>query len=990
MGSDISRVRFDTSRDFSGVVLQQGRLVLDADFNEQVAILDRRLRALASDVATPAATVGILGSAWVPRQTPDAFKVALGGGSMTIGRGRMYVDGLVAEDHGIDPAEWEPGLAEERGSQDTPFDRQPYWPTPEPLPGGGPHLAYLDVWQRELTPLQDPGLVEVAVGVDTTARLQTVWQVRLLPNVGAIDCDTPDADVPGWSELIAPSTGRLTTGTIELGDEEDPCELPPTGGYRGLENQTYRVEIHAGGPPGMATFKWSRDNGSVAMAVVEVVSPTELRLATLGRDDVLRISTDDWVEILDDRYELAGRPGEIRRVIVDDADRTITFTTALPADLQPASTAETAERHLRVRRWDQRGLVKDAAGGPVVDLDAAGATGLITVPATSSTQVVLEHGVIVAFSVVAGGSGDFKSGDHWIFAARVASTSVEQLVDSPPLGTHHHYARLAVVDLGTGTASDCRTLWPPEGTSDGVSAGGDCCTVTVGDGKTSVGTFSDIQLAVDRVAEMGGGRVCVLPGTYPIEEAVVIETDDIIVSGCGLMTRIVSTRDQPAFMVRGVRRLTIETLAVTSLARDATIRVIASSEITINDCLVTNTLEGGGFFAAPIDFKMPLGAAIAVSELKERTSEDFTLRDCLLWGLPAVSFQGQRAVIRANAMSGGGSWISDGSLDVSLERNRIWDGEGPGVVLGGLFLDEDPGSEVDGLARLTIADNRISGMSGSGITTWGHYREPVAIYDDRRNGLGGLVTVLTIEHNEIVRCAMSENAGLFDSDASGGVVLRQVTGARVADNVIADNGGDFPACALFLHSCIGTDVVDNRMRGNAAPGGLDPEQPPARYQGGLVAPLVTASYDGVGDVREVRWDMAMARREFERQMAGGSFGYALRAEGNTIVSPRGQAVLVQAVGAVALANSWLEAYDVALQPSTSISSEMQISWLGVCVRIINLGMGLDGTGESVLGRGPVLFRGGIRSMDASWSTATRSSSWYPTNWRCSNILVGTV
>jgi hypothetical protein len=49
---------------------------------------------------------------------------------------------------------------------------------------GGPHLAYLDVWQREVTFLEDLALVENAVGVDTTARSQTAWQVKVLPNVG--------------------------------------------------------------------------------------------------------------------------------------------------------------------------------------------------------------------------------------------------------------------------------------------------------------------------------------------------------------------------------------------------------------------------------------------------------------------------------------------------------------------------------------------------------------------------------------------------------------------------------------------------------------------------------------------------------------------------------------------------------------------------------------------------------------------------------------
>src|SRR5919106_1233691 len=113
MAADISRVRFDPLRHFAGVALQQGRLLLDADWNELVA-------------ETPGRTLGA--------STPL--------------------------------------LTERRGTADTPYLEQPYWLPPDPLPAGGPHLAYLDVWQREVTHLQAPDLVEVAVGVDTTTRLQ--------------------------------------------------------------------------------------------------------------------------------------------------------------------------------------------------------------------------------------------------------------------------------------------------------------------------------------------------------------------------------------------------------------------------------------------------------------------------------------------------------------------------------------------------------------------------------------------------------------------------------------------------------------------------------------------------------------------------------------------------------------------------------------------------------------------------------------------------
>src|SRR5262245_17332164 len=438
MGADVSRVRFDPLRDFAGVVLQQGRLLLDADFNELVALLDRRLRAETVDLTSFGPNPNHAGESWVPRQTPNGFLVSASGGKLTVGRGRMYVDGLLAENHGVAPLAFDPLLAEETGSADTPYDQQPYWPTPDPLPSGGPHLAYLDVWQREVTSLEDPALVEVAVGVDTTARAQTAWQMRLLQNTGNATCASDDDEINVWRGGIRPSAGRLTSDAIDVSPDDDPCALPPSGGYRGLENQTYRVEIHERGSPGTATFKWSRDNGSVAIPIVEVVSGTVLRLASLGRDDNLRISTGQWVEILDNQVELGGGLGEIRKVTVDDDAKTIEFTGAIPAAMQ-GTPDKISKLHLRARRWDQSGIVRDGDGNQLVDLDAS-AAGVIPVPTSAATQVVLEDGAFASFSLEPGGSGEFRRGDYWIFAARPADTSVEELDAAPPVGVHHHYA----------------------------------------------------------------------------------------------------------------------------------------------------------------------------------------------------------------------------------------------------------------------------------------------------------------------------------------------------------------------------------------------------------------------------------------------------------------------------------------------------------------------------------------------------------------------
>src|SRR5215204_2039857 len=91
MSSDISRQRFNPVNDFSSVLMQQGRVQLDADWNEWNEILDRRWRA---------ETIDIIGRCVVPVETPDGFAIQISDGMLTIGPGRIYVDGLQAENHG--------------------------------------------------------------------------------------------------------------------------------------------------------------------------------------------------------------------------------------------------------------------------------------------------------------------------------------------------------------------------------------------------------------------------------------------------------------------------------------------------------------------------------------------------------------------------------------------------------------------------------------------------------------------------------------------------------------------------------------------------------------------------------------------------------------------------------------------------------------------------------------------------------------------------
>lgn len=583
MGADLSRIRSNPLLDFAGVELKQGGVLLDADFNEFVALVDRRLRATASD---------ILGRSTVSSTTPDAFKITAVAGGLSIGKGRLHVDGLLAENHGAEPDDpadaakklFDPLMGEVNFADPIAYRSQPYLPSPPALPAAGRHLVYLDVWEREVTHLERPGLVEPAIGVETSSRLQTVWQVRVLdPDAGRADCGSPDGDLAGWANVTAASTGRLTNGIFDVPPEDDPCELPPTGGYRGLENQTYRVEIHDPGQPGgKATFKWSRDNASVGSRVASVISSTELELQTLGRDDVLRFNSGDWVEIIDDVRELSQRCGEIRQITVTESSHRISFTATLPAEMVPSTFPDAdfpRARNLHIRRWDQkRKVLQTGAGGTTSvfqDLDAAGSAGVINVPA-SGTTLLLENGVTVSFTST--GSRGLRAGDFWVFAARTADASVESLVNEPPRGIHHHYARLGIWSVGAGMVTDCRTAWPPRG------EGHDCsCTECVTAESHASGQLT-IQAAVDRVRDTGG-TVCVGAGQFQLKEPVLLSgARSVRIRGQGAATLVITSGG--AFSINSGVALAIEDLAVLSVGKASAITVRSALGLTLQRLIV--------------------------------------------------------------------------------------------------------------------------------------------------------------------------------------------------------------------------------------------------------------------------------------------------------------------------------------------------------------------------------------------------------------------
>jgi hypothetical protein len=439
MKGDFARVTFDPARHYSQVFQQQGRVLLEADWNEQAAIQLDLLRALARD---------LVGSCWAA-DTGFSITTQPHPADWQLSAGHFYVDGILC-------------VNEDACTLAT----QPYAPLPDPDVLDDPpaeFALYLDVWERHLSALEAPGLNDIALdGIETASRAQVIWQVCLLDtdaaHVGVSLDDTraavnlrlqsasTDADKAMLKQQLADldklrdSLGGQTAGKdpcvslglvfgaratyawprlrAQLGPVEadnDPCVIAADARYRGCENQLYRIEVHQGGLAGTAgaaggaSFKWSRENGSVLFPVVSAASTQNadgsaqlaVTLGHLGRDQRLGLAVNDWVELVDDSYTLAQRALPLLQVsAIDAGDRIVTLS--VPKSLTPYLPASDA--HPLLRRWDQRN----------------GLTTQGTVPLIEGEAIDLEDGIQVVFEP----GGQYATGDYWQIPARVGGNGM--------------------------------------------------------------------------------------------------------------------------------------------------------------------------------------------------------------------------------------------------------------------------------------------------------------------------------------------------------------------------------------------------------------------------------------------------------------------------------------------------------------------------------------------------------------------------------------
>lgn len=459
---------------FSRLLWQQGRVILDADLNEQIDILLYSLRSLARDLIGPQG--GPIDN--------TGFALYTAQGKLYIRRGHYYVDGTLVSNEGISVKnEW----------QDVAYADQPYLPSIKDadLPKGSRHgyLAYLDVWERQITALENALISEFALGEsspDTATRAQLVWQVKVLdldtyselakPIPGilkqkeGVDRYHAVNDFKRWLEdvLQSPARGQLAAKAKEPEDEDqnNACIIPPAASYRGQENRLYRVEIHTGGSADEATFVVSRENGSVLFPILSGKAgdnnAVTVTLDDLGRDDSrFALSVNDWVELVDEDNILMGLPGLLYQVSAppDAIEMTVTLTPSSVA--KSAGQADFSGKLLRL--WNYRGSTAQNTRAGEAKLADDGA-----LKVKEGSWFELEEGIQIQFQPskqsLKQGAVPYRTGDYWLIPARTitgnviwpqmptpkSSSSQSQTNANPafllPHGVEHHYAPLAYIN----------------------------------------------------------------------------------------------------------------------------------------------------------------------------------------------------------------------------------------------------------------------------------------------------------------------------------------------------------------------------------------------------------------------------------------------------------------------------------------------------------------------------------------------------------------
>lgn len=518
----------------AGVVAQQGRVTIEADWNEQRTIAAEQERAALLDVIGPSATPDHGYAVSLVYAGGDSPPTGAPTGDLTIAQGTLYVGGermILEED--LDYAS-QPDWVDNSGD---PLWVSPSIPSP---PEDLDELVYLLLREQEVGAVEDPALLDVALGgPDTAERLRIVQRVVRLPFDGTT-CAQGLADLnaywEGFGLNLDAATMRLRSGALlqvsfQQEPSTSPCEPVAQGGYLGAQNQLIRVQV-ARVDQGVPTLVWGFDDAYfmyrftyTAANVDTGAGTTTITLDSVPVDTYHQPAAKQAVEVLQsaaqitDTDYIAATTGLVTQVTDDGAydpnsGQVVIASAALPLPVDAGSRPGPTPLFLRV--WQD--TIAYTGPGPV----ALGDTGI---------QVTL---------TLSPGASDYHVGDCWLFAVRpgtpttVSPVYPQRILDfpQPPDGPRMWACPLAVVDWsGEGTVTQCPPPFPNLGSLGGAS--GCCCTVSVT--PDSVDGGGELQALLDKYLGQGPTTICLQPGTYTLPQPLVIRRgySHLTIEGCG-------------------------------------------------------------------------------------------------------------------------------------------------------------------------------------------------------------------------------------------------------------------------------------------------------------------------------------------------------------------------------------------------------------------------------------------------------------------------
>ncbi|WP_204141057.1 DUF6519 domain-containing protein [Halomicronema sp. CCY15110] len=985
---DISRSAFDAQKHYAGVIMQQGRITLDDDWNEGDRIARDEQRRTRVDV------IGAHGS---PDEGFRITNAQIAGDliDFEISAGRFYLGGLALALETAQTYRLQTDFLQLTADADAA-------PTAERF-----DLVYLETWQQPVSAVEDGELIEVALGgPDTAQRLRTMQRVRVRPNVGADDCAEAwqalldFAAEQGFGTLAAdhqlvPDT-TLTVDYVAAGDPTDLCTPFVSGGYLGAENQAIRVELRAGNQ-----LTWGFDNAAPLYRVQLSADGETVTLLTEPTDQAhwplagQVVEILPWAAVLTNDEKLADVQGHLSTVngSYDPDSHTLTLTTPLTDDLTPwqsRSDADTLETP-SPSAPDQPGLyyyLRVWNRGSDVTSPAA-----IAIPPDSDPpadrQIALGQ---TGLTILIEGS-DRQPGDHWVIAARPETPNqvVPWELESgrSPHGIQRFLAPLALIhwrfdgdEALPPRLHDCRPTFLP------LTRLSHCCTYRVGDGTHSHGNFTSINAAIAALPP-SGGQICVLPGTYT--EAVVIEDlRNVTISGCGDRTRLVApdpadladpANPPPVLTIRNSQHVTVQALAIRS-AENGIGLLVESSEDAVPGAAVAPS--------AQIHLEALRILAVGQSAITIHQAQWVTVQHCRLvqrdvpseWPImylvgDDVLIQNNRLEVQVPAKAGAtaGATAARGGLQicgtcdrVQVLDNHIERGINNGITLGSIAEIDDQGEFVPryigwvidandpcspckpgsvyippgqsnpdeggtrqvsagSLSEIQIRRNRITRMGLNGIGVIGFFDLSAA--DE-------LVSVeqLAIVDNQIDYCLQRSldpiPRKMVQAMGYGGIALADVEACVIRHNRIENNGPNHlePICGIFILQGEGVDITGNHILNNGAKTGEPDDDAAIGPRGGIHIIFAVAPAIALEFL-----DFTFAR---QNGMAAANIAH------NVVSTPLGQALALAALGPVAVLGNQLTTQGIVSNIRTSPAT-----FIAATVAILNLGLSNEFYGQFI-------------------------------------------